>query len=55
MQYNSMQTGQHRPEFIEPMFERIKEGYDIIGSRFITTKKGSSLRMIGSKMITRCY
>lgn len=45
--------GQHRPEFIEPMLERIKEGYDIvIGSRFITTKKGSSLRMIGSKMIT---
>ena len=35
------------------MLERIKEGYDIvIGSRFITTKKGSSLRMIGSKMIT---
>ena len=45
--------GQHRPEFIEPMLKRIKEGYDIvIGSRFITTKKGSSLRMIGSKMIT---
>lgn len=45
--------GQHRPEFIEPMLERIKEGYDIvIGSRFVTTKKGSSLRMIGSKMIT---
>ena len=35
------------------MLKRIKEGYDIvIGSRFITTKKGSSLRMIGSKMIT---
>lgn len=45
--------GQHRPEFIEPMLERIKEGYDIvIGSRFINEKKGSSLRMVGSKMLT---
>lgn len=45
--------GQHRPEFIEPMLERIKQGYDIvIGSRFVNIKKGNSLRMIGSKMIT---
>lgn len=45
--------GQHRPEFIEPMLERIKEGYDIvIGSRFVNLKKGNSLRMVGSKMIT---
>lgn len=45
--------GQHRPEFIEPMLEKIKEGYDIvIGSRFVKVKKDSSLRMIGSKMIT---
>lgn len=45
--------GQHRPEFIEPMLERIKEGYDIvIGSRFVNVKKDRSLRMIGSKMIT---
>lgn len=45
--------GQHRPEFIEPMLERIKEGYDIIvGSRFVHEKKGRSLRMLGSKMIT---
>lgn len=45
--------GQHRPEFIEPMLERIKEGYDIVvGSRFVHEKKGKSLRMLGSKMIT---
>lgn len=45
--------GQHRPEFIEPMLKRIKEGYDIVvGSRFIHEKKGKSLRMLGSKMIT---
>lgn len=45
--------GQHRPEFIEPMLNRIKEGYDIvIGSRFVNEKKGRSLRMLGSKMIT---
>lgn len=45
--------GQHRPEFIEPMMERIKEGYDIvIGSRFVNEKKGGSLRMLGSKMLT---
>ena len=41
--------GQHRPEFIEPMLERIKEGYDIvIGSRFVNERKSGSLRMIGS-------
>lgn len=45
--------GQHRPEFIGPMLERIKQGYDIvIGSRFVNIKKGNSLRMVGSKMIT---
>lgn len=45
--------GQHRPEFIEPMLKRIKEGYDIvIGSRFVDERKGKSLRMVGSKMIT---
>ena len=45
--------GQHRPEFIGPMLERIKQGYDIvIGSRFVHSKKGNSPRMIGSKMIT---
>lgn len=45
--------GQHRPEFIQAMLDRVKEGYDIvIGSRFLNQKKGRSLRMVGSKMIT---
>ena len=45
--------GQHRPEFIEPMLNKMKEGYDIvIGSRFVDEKKDKSLRMLGSRMIT---
>ncbi len=45
--------GQHRPEFIEPMLKRIKEGYDIvIGSRFVEERKKGSMRMIGSRMLT---
>ncbi|TCS80709.1 glycosyltransferase involved in cell wall biosynthesis [Muricomes intestini] len=45
--------GQHRPEFIQAMLDRIKEGYDIvIGSRFLNHRKSKSLRMIGSKMLT---
>lgn len=45
--------GQHRPEFIQAMLDRMKEGYDIvIGSRFLNYKKSRSLRMLGSKMLT---
>lgn len=45
--------GQHRPEFIQAMLDRIKEGYDVvIGSRFLNYRKSKSLRMIGSKMLT---
>lgn len=45
--------GQHRPEFLESMLEKMKEGYDIvIGSRFVDEKKDKSLRMLGSRMIT---
>lgn len=45
--------GQHRPEFIKTMVEKMDEGYDIvIGSRFIRGKKDLSLRMIGSRLIT---
>lgn len=44
--------GQHRPEFIASMKEKMGEGYDIvIGSRFISGKKGWSLRMVGSRLI----
>ncbi|MGN0334367.1 MAG: glycosyltransferase family 2 protein [Lachnospiraceae bacterium] len=46
--------GQHRPEYIAPMLEKMQEGYDIvIGSRFVTEKKPRSLRMLGSTMISR--
>lgn len=45
--------GQHRPEYIEPMLEKMAEGYDIvIGSRFVDGKKDFSLRMLGSRLIT---
>lgn len=45
--------GQHRPEFIEPMLNKIRENYDIvIGSRFVEQRKDKSLRMLGSRMIT---
>lgn len=44
--------GQHRPEFIEPMREKMDEGYDIvIGSRFVGGGKDWSIRMIGSRLI----
>lgn len=45
--------GQHRPEFIQPMADRLAEGYDIvIGSRFVTEKKPMTLRMAGSFLIS---
>lgn len=45
--------GQHLPEYLDAMLERIRQGYDIvIGSRFVRFKKSRSMRMIGSRMIT---
>ncbi len=45
--------GQHLPQYIAPMLEKMQEGYDIvIGSRFVTEKKPNSLRMLGSNMIS---
>ncbi len=44
--------GQHRPEYIGPMKEKMEEGYDIvIGSRFTEKKKIGSMRMLGSNLI----
>lgn len=44
--------GQHRPEFIESMREKMEEGYEIvIGSRFMNQKKDWSMRMVGSRLI----
>lgn len=45
--------GQHRPEFIEPMLQKMQEGYDIvIASRFVTEKKPHTMRMLGSNLIS---
>ena len=45
--------GQHLPQHIAPMLEKMQEGYDIvIGSRFVNEKKPKSLRMLGSNMIS---
>ena len=44
--------GQHRPEYIAAMRERMDEGYDIvIGSRFVGKKKPFTMRMLGSNLI----
>lgn len=45
--------GQHRPEFIQTMREKMDEGYDIvIGSRFVTENKPKTMRMLGSNLIS---
>lgn len=45
--------GQHRPEYIGKMFEKMEQGYDIvIGSRFVDEKKDVSLRMLGSTLLS---
>lgn len=45
--------GQHRPEYIESIVNKMNEGYDIvIGSRFVNEKKDTSLRMLGSRLIS---
>ena len=45
--------GQHLPQYIGPMLDKMQEGYDIIiGSRFVNEKKPKSLRMLGSNMIS---
>lgn len=44
--------GQHRPEYIGAMKEKMDEGYDIvIGSRFVGQKKPATMRMLGSNLI----
>lgn len=44
--------GQHRPEYIEAMMQKMEEGYDmVIASRFVEEKKPWAARMIGSRLI----
>jgi len=45
--------GQHYPQYINPLVEKAQEGYHIvIGSRFLTVKRGHNLRMLGSKILS---
>lgn len=44
--------GQHLPQYLQPMLDKIQEGYDIVvASRFLTKKKPNSMRMLGSNLI----
>ena len=44
--------GQHRPEYIGAMKDKMDEGYDIVvGSRFVERRKDWSPRMVGSRLI----
>ncbi len=44
--------GQHLPQYIQPMLDKIEEGYDIvIGSRFLSVPKPRSIRMLGSSLL----
>lgn len=44
--------GQHCPEYLPDMVERLEAGNDIvIGSRFVSKKKPRSMRMMGSALI----
>ena len=45
--------GQHKPEYIDDMMDKLSEGYDIvIGSRYVTKRKEKTLRMIGARILT---
>ena len=45
--------GQHLPEYISVLSEKMTEGYDyVIGSRFLEKEKPWSLRMLGSRLIS---
>lgn len=45
--------GQHRPEYIGRMREKMEEGYDIvIGSRFVLERRRGGIRMLGSRLLS---
>ncbi len=51
MQFDA--DGQHRPEYIEAMVKKWKEGYDIVcGSRFVNRRRPLTPRMLGSRLIS---
>ena len=44
--------GQHQPSYIKKLTKEIEKGYDyVIGSRFVSEAKDTSMRMIGSRII----
>jgi glycosyltransferase involved in cell wall biosynthesis len=44
--------GQHKPEYLQTMFDTLNEGFDIVcGSRYMTGTKPWNARMIGSRFI----
>ncbi|MBQ6221462.1 MAG: glycosyltransferase family 2 protein [Solobacterium sp.] len=44
--------GQHQPQYIRSMMDKMEEGYDVVvGSRFVDKPKPHSLRMFGSNLI----
>lgn len=48
--------GQHNAVYIKPMIEKMLQGYDIvIGSRFLNNKKHTSIRVVGSSIISLCF
>ncbi|WP_058986182.1 glycosyltransferase family 2 protein [Hugonella massiliensis] len=44
--------GQHRPEYIASLVDKIADNDIVIGSRFVTEEKPKSMRMVGSNMIS---
>ena len=45
--------GQHISDYLDDIYDEIEKGFDIvIGSRFAKEKKPTSLRMLGSRLIT---
>ena len=45
--------GQHLPEYISVLEAKMNEGYEmVIGSRFVTEKRETSLRMMGNILIS---
>lgn len=48
--------GQHNAEYIQPLVDKMNEGYDVVvGSRFLNKKKPGGLRMAGSRMLSSLF
>lgn len=48
--------GQHSARYIPELMKKMDQGYDIVvGSRFVTGKKPSTLRMAGSRLLSAAF